>query len=88
MTGGERPFGLGTPEAAEDEDLTEIDERKRGRTRHHVLHQQREALCVIDHADTRLARDRLRQDVLYRAVCRCEEQGRADYTDMRRLLSR
>ena len=88
MASRECPIRVGTAEAAEDEDLTEIDECQRRRTRHHVLHQERDALCVIDHADTRLARDGLRQDVLYRAACRCEEQGRADYTDMRRLLSR
>ena len=59
MARGERPFGVGPAEAPEDQHLAQIDERQRGRTRHDVLHQERDALCVIDHTDTHPAETRL-----------------------------
>ena len=57
VTGGKRPFGVGPSEAAEHQHLAHVDEAERGCTRHDVLHQERDALCVIDHTDTLLARD-------------------------------
>ena len=57
MAGGERAFGLRAAEPCENDDFTEVDEGETRRTRDYVLHQKRNALCVIDHADIRRRAD-------------------------------
>ena len=53
VTRGERALGIGPSEPSEDQDFRQIDERQQRRPAHDVLHQERNALGVIDHADIR-----------------------------------
>ena len=58
MAGGESSLGVRSAEAPEDDHFAEIDERQPRRTRDDVLHQERNALGVVDHANTRRQRHR------------------------------
>src|SRR2546430_17542113 len=69
VAGGERAVRVGAAEAAEHQDLSEIDEGQRGRTRDNVLHQERDALCVGDHTDTRPPGAYLRRRPCCSAAC-------------------
>ena len=53
VAGGKGAFGLGAPEPGEDEDFGKVDEGKARRSADDVLHQERNALGVVDHSDTR-----------------------------------
>ena len=87
VTRCEGPFSVRTAEPPEDEDFTQIDERKRGRTRDHVSHQKRNALCVIDHRHTPARGSchtpyERRRRTRYRACRSLLGNGeRCDYTD-------
>ena len=56
MTGRKRAFGFGPPETSEDQNLAQVDETQAGRALDDVVHQERNALGVIDHSDTRSCR--------------------------------
>ena len=61
VAGRERAFRVAATRPPEHQDLSHVDEGQRGHAGHHVLHQQRNALRVINHrgrphARTHLAR--------------------------------
>ena len=50
VAGGKRAFRVRAARPREHKDIGDVDERQRGHFGHDVLHQQRKALGVVDHA--------------------------------------
>ena len=89
MTGGKSSLGIRTAEPSEDDDFAEIDEGESRRTRDYILHQKRNALSVVDHANTRCRT----QGICRQRPCRFSWEllmlkRCADYKELRAILSR
>ena len=88
MTRGERPFRVRAAVAAEDQHLAEVDEPQRGSSADDVLHQARNALCVIDHRDTLGPEDAAPPRFKPLPAVAARELERCEYTDLPRGVSR